>query len=137
MGDILYRFQTDTEWMPKLYTGAQTIAFCGAMIERGWVTVAEIEGQVAGFLARDGEEVCALYLVPGKGRRGIGRMLLNHAKAAVGKLTLRTFEANEEAQRFYLRQGFVEMARGNGTDNEEKLPDITFVWRRKKEEPET
>nr|WP_146344495.1 GNAT family N-acetyltransferase [Phaeobacter marinintestinus] len=128
LGDILYDFQRDTEWMPDLYTGAETIAFCGTMIERGWVTVAEVDDQIAGFLARDGEEIVALYLSPDIGRRGVGRQLLNAAKQAVKRLELHTFEANEGAQRFYLRQGFVEKARGDGSDNEENLPDITYVW---------
>ena len=61
-GDILHRFQEDTVWMPKLWTGAEAIAFCGTMIGRGWVTVAEEAGRVCGFLARDGAEICSLYL---------------------------------------------------------------------------
>ena len=43
LGDILYRFQQDTEGMPELYTGAEFIAFAGAMIDWEWVTVAEVE----------------------------------------------------------------------------------------------
>lgn len=128
LGDILYGFQRDTEWMPDLYTAAETIAFCGAMIDRGWVTVAETDGQIAGFLARDGEEIVSLYLSPEVGRRGVGRVLLNNAKSEVDRLTLRTFQANEVAQKFYMRQGFVEVSRGDGRDNEEQLPDITYVW---------
>lgn len=128
LGDILYRFQQDTDWMPNLYTGAEMISFCGTMIERGWVTVADINGQAAGFLARDGEEIVALYRSPDVGRRGVGLRLLNTAKQAASRLQLRTFEANVTAQRFYLRQGFVEQSRGDGADNEENLPDISFVW---------
>ena len=72
VGDILYRFQQDTEWMPKLYTWAEVISFCGLMIDRGWVTVAERDGSIAGFLAQDGQEVCSLYPRAGGVRAGGG-----------------------------------------------------------------
>ncbi|UWQ73892.1 GNAT family N-acetyltransferase [Leisingera sp. M658] len=128
-GAILYRFQQGTEWMPELYTWAEAIAFCGVMIDRGWVTVAVRGGRVQGFLARDGAEVCALYLAPGACGQGAGKALLDAAKAAMPRLTLRTFAANEMAQRFYRREGFAETGRGDGTDNEEGLPDIAYEWR--------
>lgn len=129
VGDILYHFQQETEWMPKLYTSAEVISFCGTMIDRGWVTVAERGGCVEGFLARDGEEVCALYLAPGACGLGTGKMLLDAAKTAAPHLTLRTFAANAGAQKFYLREGFAETGRGDGSGNEEGLPDIAFEWR--------
>lgn len=132
-GDILYRFQQDTVWMPKLYSSAEAICFCGLMIDRGWVTVAERDGSVLGFLARKGEEVCSLYLAPGACGQGAGKALLDAAKAETFRLTLRTFAANEGAQRFYRREGFSETGRGDGMDNEEGLPDIAYEWRTEQE----
>ncbi|MEX0301500.1 MAG: N-acetyltransferase family protein [Leisingera sp.] len=128
-GEILYGFQQDTDWMPKLYSAAEVISFCGMMIDRGWVTVAEREGRIQGFLARKEEEVCSLYLAPGARGQGAGRALLDAAKTAVPRLTLNTFEANIRAQRFYRREGFAETGRDDGSNNEEGLPDITYEWR--------
>ncbi|WP_323777803.1 GNAT family N-acetyltransferase [Leisingera sp.] len=128
-GEILYRFQQDTEWMPKLYTSAEAVAFCGLMIDRGWVTVAVRGRRVLGFLARDGAEVCALYLAQGACGQGAGKALLDAAKAAAPRLVLHTFAANTRAQRFYQRQGFAETGRGDGASNEEGLPAITYEWR--------
>ena len=128
-GDILFRFQAETDWMPKLHSGAETIAFCGALIARGWVTVAEIDGQVIGFLARDDEEICALYLAPEATGQGAGKGLLDHAKTQRDRLFLATFEANTGARRFYEREGFCEAGRGDGTNNDEGLPDIAYLWR--------
>ncbi|UWQ61793.1 GNAT family N-acetyltransferase [Leisingera caerulea] len=133
VGDILYRFQQDTEWMPKLYTSAEVISFCGMMIDRGWVTVAERDGSIAGFLAQDGQEVCSLYLAPGACGQGAGKALLDEAKSSAPRLTLRTFAANIRAQKFYQREGFAETGRGDGTGNEEGLPDIAYEWRAKQE----
>ncbi|NVK15661.1 MAG: GNAT family N-acetyltransferase [Rhodobacteraceae bacterium] len=129
VGDILYRFQQETAWMPKLYSSAEVIFFCGVMIDRGWVTVAEREGAILGFLARKEEEVCSLYLASGAYGQGAGKRLLDAAKAAAPRLVLNTFAANTMAQRFYLREGFAEVARGDGSGNEEGLPDITYEWR--------
>lgn len=128
MGAILHRFQQDTDWMPKLYTGAEYIAFCGDMIDWGWVTVAVIDGRVEGFIARDGEEICALYLSPRINRRGVGRQLVKDAKSQSDRLWLKVFEVNEWARKFYLRQGFAEAGRGDGADTEEALPEIAYVW---------
>ncbi len=127
-GQILYEFQQGTDWMPKLYALDEVVEFCAIMIARGWVTVAQDHRRVVGFLARDRDEVCSLYLAADVRGRGFGRALLADAKAASPRLVLRTVEANEAAQRFYHRQGFIEVERGDGSTNEEGLPDITYHW---------
>ncbi len=130
LGEILWRFQHDTPWMPELYSAAETIAFCGAMIDRGWVTVAELAGRVCGFLARDRDEICGLYVAPEVTGRGIGGALLRAEKRRCDRLALRVFEANAAARRFYRREGFVEVARCDGRRNEETLPEIACLWAR-------
>jgi ribosomal protein S18 acetylase RimI-like enzyme len=129
-GAILAQFQRQTPWMPDLYTGAQTIAFCGDMIDRGWMSVAEFDGTAIGFLARDGEEICSLYVSSPAHRKGVGWRLLQDARAGMKRLWLRVFEANTGARRFYARAGFDEAGRGGRAQNAENLPEITYVWRR-------
>ncbi|CUH75638.1 putative N-acetyltransferase YjaB [Tritonibacter multivorans] len=126
LGAILHRFEVDTPWMPKTHCEAEAIAFCGTMIDRGWVTVA-LTDRVVGFLARDGGQICSLYVHPDMQGQGIGKALLDNAKSTEGELMLWTFQANEGAQRFYLREGFVEKRRTEG-DNDEGLPDILYRW---------
>ena len=127
-GEILHGFARENDWMPELHSCAETIAFCGRMIDQGWVTVAETDKGVVGFLARHGDEVHSLYLAAAARGQGIGRKLLDRAKTERSQLSLYAFEANGPARRFYARHGFVEVARGNGSDNDENLPDIRFVW---------
>ncbi len=129
-GEILHRFARENDWMPELYSCAQTIAFCGKMIERGWVEIAELDGRVVGFLARNGAEILSLYLSRHARGRGIGCCLLDAAKAKSERLELRAFVANSGACRFYLREGFFVAGRGDGADNDENLPDITYVWQK-------
>ena len=134
-GEILQRFQRETPWMPELHTGAETIAFCGHLIDRGWVTVGVIDDRVQGFLARDGEHIHCLYLARDAKGKGLGRLLLDAAKAASPRLRLATFQTNAGAQRFYKREGFVEIGRSDGAGNDEKLPDIDYVWPKEAADP--
>lgn len=135
MGNILYDFQAEMYGHPKLWSGAETIADCGAMIERGWVTVAEAVaetagGRVAGFLACDGSEVCALYVARGARNAGVGQRLLEAAMQGRDRLRLTVLDQNAGARRFYRRNGFCELARSDGAENDDRLPDITMEWRR-------
>lgn len=88
------------------------------------------EGTVLGFLALEGEKIHALYVAPGWTGRGIGRHLLDRAKALSPRLRLWAFEANHGAQNFYLREGFAEIRRTDGAGNDEGLRDIQFAWER-------
>ncbi|WP_293573322.1 GNAT family N-acetyltransferase [Phaeobacter sp.] len=128
IGEILHRFATDTPWMPNLYTGAETIGFCGQMIDRGWVMIGQHNHEVKGFLARDEQEICALYIHPDFCGHGLGRALLDHAKSCSAQLELWTFQANTGAQRFCEREGFHEQERTEGARNEEQLPDMRYRW---------
>ncbi|MGR3468408.1 MAG: GNAT family N-acetyltransferase [Shimia sp.] len=86
------------------------------------------DGGVIGFAALSSDGfVTALYVArPGE---GYGARLLDRVKEGRDTLKLWTFVANEGAQRFYLRQGFREVRRTEG-DNEEGLPDILYHWER-------
>lgn len=127
-GQILYRFAREHDWMPELHSCAETIAFCGQMIDAGWVIVAETEAGVVGFLSLNGNKIHSLYLAEPARRQGIGRQLLERAKSGQTSLSLFAFQANADACRFYERNGFAEVARSDGAGNDENLPDIKYVW---------
>ncbi|MCP5038469.1 MAG: GNAT family N-acetyltransferase [Rhodobacteraceae bacterium] len=115
--------------MPRLGETMQEARYLRNLITRGWITVARQKGRVVGFLVRDGAEIHALYLSQRMRRQGIGKALLDHAKRQQTQLALWTYEANKPAQLFYLREGFHEIARSDGADNDEGLPDIRYEWR--------
>ncbi|MGG4168912.1 GNAT family N-acetyltransferase [Rossellomorea vietnamensis] len=92
------------------------------------VDLALINGKVVGMAAYNDTEISQLYIHAEYQGLGIGQMLLDKAKAmSIGRLTLYTFEVNENAQRFYEKNGFVVIGRGH--ENEENLPDIQYEWR--------
>ncbi|MFI8087648.1 GNAT family N-acetyltransferase [Streptomyces sp. NPDC086080] len=94
-----------------------------------WVAEAAGEG-VVGVLVLAGEELEQLYLAPGWRGRGVGdRFLALAKKRSPGGLFLWTFEVNAPAHRFYERHGFTAVERTDGSGNEEREPDVRYVWR--------
>lgn len=69
--------------------------------------VFEEEGKIMGFISLVGERVCALFVAPEKQNQGIGRTLLEYAKALKGSLSLKVYKENKNALAFYEKRGFV------------------------------
>lgn len=128
-GDILWQ-SLHASPESDLHSAAEAIGACGVMIERNWITVAVLGGAVQGFLARDGQEICALYTAPPLRGQGIGRQLVDEAKSKVSRLHLQTPEANTGARRFYARQGFALVSPGNRAEAEVTSPTQTYVWQK-------
>jgi GNAT superfamily N-acetyltransferase len=105
------------------------------LVPGGGVSVAVVDGTVAGLLAvsRDVEGIGwidQLYLAPGTTGRGVGTRLLARALEALPRpVRLYTFQANAGARRFYERHGFAAVAFGDGTGNEEGVPDVLYELR--------
>lgn len=129
-GAILGEFTTGTSWLPQLHSGAENEAFCSQMIANGWVMVAEEHDVITGFIARNETYIHALYVAEANRGKGIGSQLLELAKADEFSLSLWTYQANRNAQRFYLHHGFTEAERTDGCDNDVGLPDVRFIWQR-------
>lgn len=73
----------------------------------GELWVAEADGDVAGFVALDDDEVTWLYVDPQRYRQGVGRALLRHAIAAAGpRVEVTVLDGNPAALGLYLSEGF-------------------------------
>jgi len=97
--------------------------------EKYQIDLAFIDEKVVGMIAYNETEISQLYIHIDHQGMGIGQTLLHKVKAqASGKLTVYTFEVNKNAQRFYEKNGFEMIGRGN--ENEENLPDIRYEWKR-------
>ncbi|WP_020120021.1 GNAT family N-acetyltransferase [Streptomyces canus] len=93
-----------------------------------WVAVAE--EQVVGLMVLAGDLLSQLYLDPDWRGRGIGDRFVALAKERSPQgVSLWTFQVNRPAHRFYERHGFVEAERTDGSGNEEREPDVRYVWR--------
>ena len=125
---ILSAWIDATDWMVRIHTPEEDRRFVAGLIAQGGVTVARDPGPV-GFVDRAGATVRALYVAPDRRGEGVGKALLDHARAEAETLDLWCFQANEGARAFYAREGFVEAGRTAG-DNDEGLPDVRLVWER-------
>ncbi|WP_329623594.1 GNAT family N-acetyltransferase [Streptomyces sp. NBC_01255] len=91
--------------------------------------VATVEGSVVAMMVLDDEDLDQLYIDTQWRGRGIGDRLVEVAKQSRPTgLTLWTFQVNAPACRFYERHGFVEAERTDGRRNEEREPDVRYVW---------
>lgn len=126
MAAILSDWFEHTPFVPRLHTAKQDLAFCRSMVAEGGVTIAALSG-VAGYMALSGDVVCHLFVRADLRRFGVGKRLLDLAKEGRSSLHLWCFQANTGARAFYEREGFRAVARTPG-DNEEKLPDVKYLW---------
>lgn len=129
IGRILSDNTDAADWLPRLYSRAEELMYAAQMIEAGWVSVIKVNGQIAGFLARQDAEIHGLFLRPDAQGQGLGRMLLTAAMSAEKRLGLWVYQANLGAQSFYKSMRFAEVGRTEGSGNDAKLPDIRYEWR--------
>ena len=113
-----------------VHSDAETHEWMAGQVEALDVWAAVEAGRIVGLLVLAGDWLEQLYLEPDATGRGIGTVLVDHAKQVRPEgLQLWTFESNLGARRFYERHGFVEAERTDGAGNEEGAPDIRYVWR--------
>ena len=99
------------------------------------VWLADDEGHMLGFLAIEHSTNLAapvlerLYVEPADQSRGVGKTLLDKAKALrPGGLHLWVFQRNTGAIRFYERHGFNLVKLTDGAENMEREPDALYRW---------
>lgn len=95
-----------------------------------WVAVdGSAAGRVVALMALSDDKVEQLYVAPDWIGHGIGRRLIDLAKTRrPAGLDLYCFQVNAFARRFYERHGFVAVAFGDGSGNEERQPDVLYRW---------
>jgi len=79
--------------------------------------VAEINGEVQGFIALMGNEVGAIFLQPACHSKGIGKALMDKAQELHVNLEVEVFKENSIGRSFYSKYGFEQL--------EEKLHEPT------------
>jgi GNAT superfamily N-acetyltransferase len=116
---------------PAVHSDAEVREWISAVVipEREVWLMEAADGRPLAVLVLDDDWVDQLYVDPAATGRGLGSRLIDLAKSRrpMG-LQLWTFATNTGAQRFYLRHGFIAAELNDGSGNEEKAPNIRFVW---------
>lgn len=124
-------FGTAMPHMPTLHTPEEDLNFyTTGVLTSDQIWVAELADFVAGFIAFRTGWVEHLYIHPDCQRRGIGSNLLALAMASSDSLHAWTFQCNQGARSFYEKHGFHVERETDGAGNEEKQPDVLYVWKK-------
>lgn len=103
------------------------------LLATGLVAIWAEEEQVVAVLATSEENgtswIDQLYVLPGWTGKGVGSKLLQHAHSQLPQpIHLYTFQENVGARRFYERNGYKATEFTSGESNEEKCPDVLYVF---------
>ncbi len=102
--------------------------FRNVILANNDVWAMEVEGRVAGFIAIAGDFVDQFYIHPDFQRRGLGKELLDFAKArSPGHVWLYTLQINANGRAFYEKNGFVAVRFGVSPPPESE-PDVEYHW---------
>ena len=124
-------FETLLAFLPDLHTRDERGHFITEIVPRDHdIWVAEHEGRVVGFAALGESTLGHIFVHPHFQCRGLGTALLDKTKELrPAGFTLWTFPANAQACRFYERHGLLPIEYGDGSGNEEGVPDVRYEWR--------
>lgn len=87
--------------------------------------LAEVGDRVVGYALLTDTWLDDLYVDPAHQGQGVGSALLDLARAVrPGGFDLWVFASNAPARAFYRRHGLVEVGSTDGSDNEEREPDV-------------
>jgi GNAT superfamily N-acetyltransferase len=118
-------------FLPNLHTHDEHRRFITEIVPLDHeIWVAEEDGRVVGLAAVGESTLGHLYVRPDFHSLGLGTALLEKTKELrPDGFSLWTFPANKQACRFYERHGLRPIEYGDGSGNEEGLPDVRYEWR--------
>jgi GNAT superfamily N-acetyltransferase len=118
------------EYIPRLHTPEEDLAYIGGLFGEREIWVAENDAGVVGFAILATAELTQMHVAPGEQNAGIGSALLARVKERrPAGFSLWTFQKNVGARRFYERHGLDVVLLTEGEGNEEQEPDVQYAWR--------
>lgn len=97
------------------------------MIPEATAYVYEEDSIIRGFIGVMDEYIAGIFVLEAYQSCGIGKKLLDYAKAKNDELTLQVYQKNKRAIEFYLREKFV--ITNEQVDEETGEVDLTMVWK--------
>lgn len=129
MGELHILAMRTLTFLPQLHGVEEAQAWMADEIlptHAAWV--AEVDGAVVGYIAIRDDWIEQLYVHPDRHGQGIGAALLDHVLAMGPPRQLWTFQQSARARGFYESRGFRAVQFTDGEGNEEKTPDVRYLW---------
>lgn len=98
------------------------------MLLQAEVYVYEIEQEIRGFVGLDDTYIAGIFVRSKDQSLGIGTQLLDFVKERKEELSLRVYQKNENAIRFYQREAF--QIQGEGIDEDTKEKEYLMIWKK-------
>ena len=113
------------DFLPTLHTHEENLAFFRRALAAG-----EAYLLPDGFAIVVGDTLTHLYVRPDAIGTGLGHALFEHVqRVRPGGFDFWVFQQNERARRFYEAHGARAVELGDGSGNEEGVPDVRYEWR--------
>jgi putative acetyltransferase len=123
-------FDDQYPWLAGLHTPEEDRSFFREILYPSCQIWGAGIDELIGIIAFRPGLIDQLYVRPGYQGQGVGSALLAVAVSQSDELELWTFQENNRARRFYEAKGFVAMRETDGSDNEEREPDVLYRWER-------
>ena len=112
------------DFLPQLHTHDENVEFFRRCVLEG---EAYMLGD--GFSILSGAMLSHLYVHPRSFGTGVGHALFEHATSVrPDGFEFWVFQQNERARRFYEAHGATAVEFTDGSGNEERTPDVRYVW---------
>jgi GNAT superfamily N-acetyltransferase len=119
--------------IPKIHSDEEDRAFIRDLIATKDVWIALWDSRIAGMICLAGDWLEQLYVHPDFHSRSIGYALFETARLERPRgFQFWVFQANKRARRFYEKLGCEPVEFTDGSHNEERTPDVRYVYAGKK-----
>lgn len=131
VASVFTRAISTFDFVKKIHTAEEDRAFWRDVVfAENDIWVAERDGRILGIITLRPGWITHLHIDPDHWGHGTGSALIAHAQSDNTRLQLWCFQANARARALYERHGFVAAEFTDGQTNEERTPDVRYVWSR-------
>ena len=125
LGEVVLAWEQRTPWMHSAHSAAEITGFIDDAFDKRVILDAGDPAQA--YLAFDPETLRIGGLYSNITGSGVGKALMDCIKVGRDYLWLNTHVPNEAAQKFYKREGFVEIS-NEGAEPSNIMPEIRMEW---------
>ena len=129
---IFTRARQTLTFLPRLHSEDDDLVFVRThLFPNCKIRLAFHDRRACGFVALEKGWIRQLHVDPTRFGLGAGSALIRNAQTDHDRLELWCFQENTRARTLYERFGFEAVEFTDGAANDEKAPDVRYVWERR------